>query len=404
MRVAFIVNSFPEISEKFLLNSVVGLMDAGVDVTVFAAHRPTESMRHALFEARNVASITRYAEIPRSIKSRFFRAPALFLRLLLRKPKAAIEALNVGKYRTVAKNAKLLYFGNVFLGERFDVAHCQFGVNGLIGAYLKDCGFAGRLVVTFHGSDINTYPKRHGLDVYAWMYRRADLITANTSFTKGKIAANGCPESLIRVLPVGFVAAEYAGVDRSSVQPLSILTVGRLEEKKGHRYLIEAVSLLKKRLPGVKYLIAGGGSLSGELRDMARDRGVDDACEFLGVCSSKEVMGLYGSAAVFCLPSVTASSGDMEGQGLVLQEAQACGVPVVSTLHNGIPDGVLDGISGFLVPEKDPVALAEKIYDILTDIELRDRMGGAGREFALKKYDIAVITAELMGFYREITA
>ena len=114
-------------------------------------------------------------------------------------------------------------------------------------------------------------------------------------------------------------------------------------------------------------------------------------------------MGLYSGATVFCLPSVTAASGDMEGQGLVLQEAQACGIPVVSTLHNGIPDGVLDGISGFLVPEKDPRSLADRIASILSDPALGARMGSAGREFALSKYDIAGLTARLLGFYHEIT-
>lgn len=404
MKVAFIVNSFPEISEKFLLNSVVGLMDAGVDVTVFAAHRPRDEMRHELFDARGVAAVTRYAEIPRSMRARFLRAPFLFFKLLARRPKAALEALKVGKYRTVAKNAKLLFFADAFLGERFDVAHCQFGVNGLIGAFLKECGFCGRLVVTFHGSDINTYPKRHGLAVYRHMYALADLVTANTGFTKGKIVANGCPEGKIRVLPVGLVAAEYASRDRSRIEPFSILTVGRLEEKKGHRYLLEAMPLIRARVPGVAYRIAGGGSLFGELKELAQSLGIEDACEFLGVCSSKTVMDLYNRSAVFCLPSVTASSGDMEGQGLVLQEAQACGVPVVSTLHNGIPDGVVEGVTGFLVPEKDSAALADRIVSLLSDPGLRDRMGRAGREFALKKYDIAALTAELVGFYREITA
>ncbi len=403
MRIALIVNSFPEISEKFLLNSVIGLMDAGADVTVFAAHRPRENLRHRLFESRNVEAVTRYVNVPRSMRARFLRAPALFLGLLFARPKAAFEALRLGKYRTVAKNAKLLFFGASFVKERFDIVHCHFGVNGLIGSYLKECGFCDRLVATFHGSDINTYPKRHGEDVYATLYKMADLVTANTEFTKGKIVANGCPRDKIRVLPVGLVASEYAAIDRSNIEPASILTVGRLEEKKGHRYLLEAVAILKEAFPGIRYRIAGEGSLSNGLKAYAAELGIAERCEFLGVCSSSTVMGLYSGATVFCLPSVTAASGDMEGQGLVLQEAQACGIPVVSTLHNGIPDGVLDGISGFLVPEKDPRSLADRIASILSDPALGARMGSAGREFALSKYDIAGLTARLLGFYHEIT-
>jgi colanic acid/amylovoran biosynthesis glycosyltransferase len=400
MKVALILNSFPEISEKFLLNHIIGLIEAGIDVEVFAAHRPLTDKRHDLFARYGVAARTRYLDIPRGLKARALRAPALFLRLLLRNPKAAIEAIRVGKYRTVAMNLKLLFFGNAFLGKRYDVVHCHFGVNGLIGAYLKECGMCGALVTAFHGSDINSYPKRHGEDVYRTLYAKADAITSNTNFTKAKIVANGCPAGLIHIVPECLIAEEYSGIGKDVArEPRALLTVGRLEEKKGHRYALEAFARVRDRVPDAVYYVAGAGSLEVSLRETAKGLGVEDAVHFLGLCDAAEVRRLYARASVFTLPSVTASNGDMEGQGLVLQEAQICGVPVVTTRHNGIPDGLVDGETGFLVEERDVVALADRIEYLLTHDAERAEMGRKGRDFVAGKYDIGPITETLKGIY-----
>lgn len=403
MKVALILNSFPEISEKFLLNHIIGLIKAGADIQIFPAHRPQTEKRHDLFFEYNVEKYIRYVDVPRSLKIRFLEAPWLFLSLLIKNPKAAFEAIRFGKYRTVAKNMKLLYFGNRFARENFDIVHCHFGANGLIGVYLKECGFCKKVITAFHGSDINSYPKKHGLDVYRTLYAYGDLVTSNTNFTKAKIVANGCPEALIRIVPECLIASEYAGMDRSHIIPDSILTVGRLEEKKGHRYALEAITIIKKEIPGIQYYLAGEGSLRQELESYAKELDIFDSCHFVGVCTNSQVKDLYGTCSVFTLPSVTASNGDMEGQGLVIQEAQICGIPVVTTLHNGIPDGLLDGKSGYLVPEKDPAELAKKLLLLLRDPDLRSNMGEKGKVYVAGKYDIGIITTDLLGYYNEIS-
>ena len=402
MRIALILNSFPEISEKFLLNHIIGLIRAGCDIEIYAAHRPTTEKRHDLFLQYNVERYTHYVDIPRSLRKRFFQAPFLFLKLFFRNPKSACESIRFGKYRTVAKNMKLLYFGNAFLGEKYDIVHCHFGANGLIGTFLKECGFCMRVVTAFHGSDINSYPRRYGIDVYQTLYAHADLITANTNFTKGKIVANGCPEELIRIIPESLIASEYENCDHKNEKPYSVLTVGRLEEKKGHRYALEAIARIKKEIPEVQYYLAGDGSLLQGLKNRTLELGLEDCVHFLGVCTNTQVKELYATCSVFTLPSITASNGDMEGQGLVIQEAQICGLPVVSTWHNGIPDGLLDGESGFLVPEKDSAALAEKIMLLLKNPALRQKMGEVGKQFVRGKYDIGIITSDLIRFYHDI--
>jgi len=397
-----VLNSFPEISEKFILNQVIALLGAGVDLDIYPAHAPRNDRCHDLYERYGIADHVHYALIPRGKGSRLLGAIPVFCSLLFRNPRAAFRALDVRRYRTVAENCKLIYFASAFAGKEYDIVHCHFGMNGLVGAYLKDCGFARSLVATFHGSDINTYPSKHGQDVYRTLYERADLVTVNTSFTGGKVAANGCPEALIRVHPVGLIPQEYAGVGRDAVETHSILTVGRLVEKKGHEFLLRALPAVIAEYPDTVYRIAGDGHLRHHLEELASELGIKDHVSFLGQCTNDEVMAEYGRAAVFALPSVTAPDGDMEGQGLVLQEAQYCRVPVISTLHNGIPDGVLDGRTGFLVPEKDSVALSDRILRCFSRPDEAAAMGEAGRAFVSGRYDVERLAIELRGWYESL--
>ena len=115
-----------------------------------------------------------------------------------------------------------------------------------------------------------------------------------------------------------------------------------------------------------------------------------------------EIIDFYYNAHIFILASVTAANGDQEGQGLVLQEAQATGLPVLSTIHNGIPDGVLDGTSGFLVAEKDVDALAAKLNYLIENPRSRIEMGKAGRKFIENYYDNKKITEQLIKLYQQI--
>ncbi|MCX7025033.1 MAG: glycosyltransferase [Spirochaetes bacterium] len=401
MNVAMIVNGFPELSEKFLVNQVTGLIDAGIDLDVYAAVRPSKGPTHALADRYGLGDRTIYADVPRSIRKRVLGAPALFATCFAMDPSSALRALS-GRYATASRNLKTLHFLKAFGDRRYDIVHCHFGPNGLTGAFLKDAGRAARLVVSFHGSDINSYPRRYGKAVYRTLYERADLVTANTAFTASKVAANGCPGSRIEVLPVGLRMEEHPETPFASRSPLRILTVGRLVEKKGHRYVIEAIARLRKDFPGIEYVMAGDGPERGRLEALASELGVSGAVRFLGSRNDREVAALYGEASVFVLASVTAADGDMEGQGLVLQEAQASGLPVVSTLHNGIPDGVRDGETGFLVPERDSAALAFRIGELLGNPILRERMGHSGRAFVSAVYDTPILTRCLVGLYDRI--
>jgi len=400
MRVAMIVNGFPERSEKFLLNQVTGLMDSGVDLDLFAALSPPPGRIHELADRYRLVERTKYLCIARSLRERAAGLPGLVARNALKYPAKTARAL-FPRYATVSRNFKTLYFLDAFAARRYDVLHCHFGPNGLIGAFLKDCGFADRLVVTFHGSDINSYPRRHGEGVYETLYDRADAVTAGTAFTKGKLVANGCPAGKIRVLPMGVRMEEYPEAKNSERSPRTILAVGRLVDHKGFRYLIEAMAIVRQSYPDAALRIVGEGGERSALERRAAELGLGETVSFLGAKSGEEMAALYRGASVFALPSIKAPDGAEEGQGLVLQEAQASGLPVIGSRIGGIPEGIVEGKTGFLVPEKDPAALAERIGALLGDAGLRERMGRAGRAFVEANYAIPVLTEKLVSIYRE---
>jgi len=404
VRLALLVGSFPSISEKFILDQAAGLIDAGLEPEVYAAMRPSETKSHTLAGRYGMADRAVYANVPRSARRRVLEAPRLFAACLLRHPAAALRAFDTRAYATAARNLKTLYFLRAVEGrEPPDILHCHFGPYGLVGAFLKDCGFARRLVVTFHGSDINGYPRRYGEGMYRGLYERADAVTCGSRFIRGQLAANGCPEEKIHVLPVGVRMADYPAAEPVREDGL-ILSVGRLVEGKGFRYAIEALAALRPRFPSAHYVIAGGGGGRAGLERLARELGVADAVSFLGDQSDTEVAALYRRASIFILPSVRASNGAEEGQGLVLQEAQASGLPVISTRIGGIPEGMVEGATGFLVPERDSAALAERAGALLDDAALRRRMGRAGREFAAANYDVPILTRWLLDIYGSLLA
>lgn len=181
-----------------------------------------------------------------------------------------------------------------------------------------------------------------------------------------------------------------------------MITVGRLVEKKGIEYAIASVAKVAKKYPNILYRIVGDGALRASLEAQILELGISDCVQLLGWMTQEQVRQLYTDSHIFILSSVTAANGDREGQGLVLQEAQAMGLPVLSTLHNGIPEGVLDRKSGFLVPERDADALAEKLSYLIENPEVWPAMGKAGREYVEERYNIKHLNEQLIELYQNL--
>ena len=405
MRIAFIVSEFPTLSETFILNQITGLIDRGHEVDIFANSKRKEPKVHPDVEKYDLLSRTYYRNMPTNKVRRIIKAFGLIVANFHKNPIAILRSLNVFKYGGDALSLKLLYAVIPFLDKGpYDIIHCHFGPNGIIGVQLKELGVKGKIVTTFHGYDMSSFIISNGNNVYNKLFLQGDLFLPISNYWKGKLIRLGCSEKKIIVHHMGIDLEKYKYYPKKiqSGENIKILTVGRLVEKKGHEYVIQAIAKIIQKYKNLEYIIAGDGPLRNKLENLVFKLGIKSYIKFLGAVEQNETLQLYNQAHIFVLPSVTASNGDQEGIPVVLMEAQATGLPVISTYHSGIPEVVLDGKSGFLVPEKDVDALAEKLEYLIEHPEIRPEMGRAGRTFIEEHYDINKLNQKLVKIYEDV--
>jgi glycosyltransferase involved in cell wall biosynthesis len=286
---------------------------------------------------------------------------------------------------------------------QIDLVHSHWFVpSGLVGATIAFI-WKKPHVLTSHVLDVNLFGKfRSALPVLSAIVASADMITTNSSYTKQQIEALvplPCP---CRVIPMGVCLPEHLP-PLNRVRGHTILYVGRLVEWKGVDTLIRSMTIVKKAIPGSELIIIGEGPLRNTLERLVQDTGLTDTVRFFGRANDDELAKLYDSAAVFVLPSRTYRGLVMEGLGVVLLEAMSHGVPVIGSNVGGIPDIIIDGETGFLVPEQDPSSLAEKIVLLLSDTELWERFRNNGLLRVKTHFSWASVSVRFSEVYEQIT-
>lgn len=204
--------------------------------------------------------------------------------------------------------------------------------------------------------------------------RMSRQVVAISRFTADQVRS--IRETPVTIIPYGGASSP---IDEATPPPCGhpvILFVGRHVERKGIPILIEAMKHLRH---DAELVICGRGDQTPELEELASRSPAADRIRFPGRVSAEELSHLYARCTVFCLPSIVDSRGDTEGLGTVPLEAYAHGRPVVCSRVGGIPDVVVEGETGFLVPPGEPAALAEALDRLLGDPDLAARMGEAGK-------------------------
>lgn len=408
MKIAFILPAFPVLSETFILNQITGLLDLGHEVEIFAEYDPKQQKVHEDIERYHLMQRVHYPDIPSNRLMRVLKALYLIITNFSKAPAAILRSLNVFKYGKQALSLRLFYTLLPFIGKTntYDIIHCHFGPTGTLGAILKTLGLKGKLVVTFHGYDMSVISVQKGRDIYRRLFDTAHLLMPISDHWRIKLIEMGADPGKVFVHRVG-IELEHFGFKAQSDQgseTVKLLTVARLVEKKGIEYGIRAVSIVCQRHPEwfIQYDIVGEGPLRTELEPQIRQLGANEKIRLLGAKTSNELRRLMIQFHIFLLPSVTAQNGDQEGIPVSLMEAMATGKPILSTVHSGIPELVLDGKSGFLVPERDVDALAEKLEYLIEHPEIWPEMGRAGREFVEKHYDIKKLNHRLVEIYQNL--
>jgi colanic acid/amylovoran biosynthesis glycosyltransferase len=271
-------------------------------------------------------------------------------------------------------------------------------------ACLKSCGaLKVPLVVSLHGFDISRHQVKRE-DRYSNLFRYADRILVTTDFMANQALAFGCPDIKLLRLPIGIRLEQFTFRERQwrPGSVLHLLSVSRLVEKKGIEYGLRAVAELVADGLDVHYTVIGDGPLRGHLEQLAASLGIGRRALFVGALGREGVLAELDKCHLFLLPSVTAEDGDSEGQGMVLQEAQACGIPAVATRHGGLPEGCIENVTAKLVPERDAPALAGAVRELIEQRDQWPAMGYAGRDLIEKRYQICTQISALDKLYRSL--
>jgi colanic acid/amylovoran biosynthesis glycosyltransferase len=294
--------------------------------------------------------------------------------------------------------------------KKLDLIHAHFGPDGVYALALAE-KIKRPLLVTFHGHDITV--KRSAMwksgnpSYYQLIFQEAALqkkaanFIAVSKFIHSRLLQQGYPSEKI--------IQHYIGVDLEKFSPRKqppteryILCVARHTAKKGVDMLIKGFAKISYKYPQIDLIQVGQGDRTSKLKALANELGIGNRIRFLGAQPYSVVQSLMKHAEIFALPSQTAEDGNSEALGIVFNEASACAIPIISTQHGGIPEAVLDGETGFLVPEKSDQALAEKLDILLSDRGLGQEMGRRGREFVEDVFDLRKQTEKLEAIYDSV--
>ena len=372
-RVAVVKNNFLPFSEAFLHEEVSHLRRYAP--TVFA-----RTQRNAdRFTGHRVIAVETLPEDPHPVAAAFYNATA----------------------RSKRHNAELA-------GGGFDLVHGYFIDNALTGM-----AFANRydlpLVVSLLGHDVSIVMGRekyrpdkwHYLFGHERLFRRASMFLSISAELRDRIIECGCPAEKVHVHHVGIDLSRFHPAEQEDPGPPRVIMVGRFVEKKGFEYGLRAAAIARDAGHEFRLLLMGDGELRPEYEAIIRELGLHDVVEMPGVLKHDEIARNMRGAALAMVPSVVGRLLDREGAPTVAKEAAASGLPVLATLHGGLPELVDDGKTGFLVPERDAEALGARLTDLLASPQMRRKMAVAARKKMEREYDVGVRCAALEDFYDE---
>ncbi|MBI4551074.1 MAG: glycosyltransferase family 4 protein [Candidatus Latescibacteria bacterium] len=398
--IVYILGSFPTLSETFILREVVGLRRKGLPVTVVALNRghqeglsPEE--RVCMRDARFVPSLF-FPTVLWATLVAFLTSPRRYakaFRRMMGQPHQSLYCYLRALYHVLAVGAIVRRLSNgppvVHVHGHFASLSTEVAMG--VAAFL-DVPFS----FTAHAKDIdmsaNTLPEK---------MRAAQFVVTCTDYN-ARYLQTVCPDlhpEHVVVVRQGVPLDEIEWTPSRPSSPPLILSVGRLVEKKGHHHLIDACAMLRGADIPFRCLIIGDGPLRQSLSTMIVKKGLWDRITLEGSRPYRQLMECYRRATVFVLPSLITESGDREGVPNVLVEAMAFGVPVVATPTSGIPELVMDGETGLLVPPGDARGLAVAMARLIRNDDLRRRLSTAGRWKVEAEYDIEHNIVPLMALF-----
>jgi colanic acid/amylovoran biosynthesis glycosyltransferase len=395
--IAYISQSFPSLTTTFVYREVMELKRRGVPVSTFSIWRPDlgtlpPETRTVADETVNLFPISR----PRLLEEHMRCAvghPVRYLRL-----GAFLLTRRHERWVNIYKAWASAYAAREMTRRGVRHIHAHFASSpasvALVAARLTGASFS----FTAHAVDIFA----HRIMLIEKL-REARFVIAISEYNK-RVLAELVPEAAdkIHVVHCGVDPRAFAPVTpQAGSGPPVVLAVGQMREKKGLPYLVEACRLLVER--GVEFhcVIVGGGDGLDALRRQVSEAGLNGHLTLTGPLFQSEVRAHLRQAALFVLPCIVAADGDRDGIPVSLMEAMAMELSVVSTTVSGIPELIADGQEGFLVPPREPAALADVLARLLGDSALRRSLGRNGRLKVMAEFDLEKNVEQLVHIFEQ---
>jgi colanic acid/amylovoran biosynthesis glycosyltransferase len=385
--IGYLFERFPRFTQTFCAREVAELYRQGFRAPVYSLYRPKEAM----------PDIPGLEEIPvhylPSTKN-----PLVIARAHVFSPEKQKVWSAGGDRRDKRRFREAVYLGPRLKRSGITHLHVHFASIAAHTAWWLKKLYGITYSFTGHAQDIFCPRPEHRVSLEE-LVRSAEFVVTVTDYSANRLKT-AFPDASAKIFRV------YNGLDLSAfrlanpgLDPLRIVGVGRLIEKKGWSFLVKACALLRAQGKHIECRIVGDGPDEEALRRLIRDRGLEDQVCLTGPLAQKEIAELLRQSSLFVLPAVRDRQGDSDNQPTVLVEALASGLPVVATNIAGIPEIVEQGKSGLLVPEKDASALASAIAQFASDSKSLNAFGKRARQIAKEKFQLETTVKQLRDLF-----
>jgi len=359
-RIAYIVYGGKGGMEAFIHREIKALISKGIDIELFFTqyrHDPINGPEKTGWKWHSLK------------RENIFIAVFKMLCACIKKPKLARFAITNG---AICEFALACYYAPIMRRRNISHIHCHFGDRkltvGFFCAELLDL----EISVTIHAHEIHKSPNPY---IFKCALKRCSRILAISDYTRRKLVDKfNAPKDKVITSRLFVNWEEF----ENNLSTVTVLTVGRFAERKGHRYLLEAAKLLKGE--NIRFIIIGFGPL--DVRQMVADYGLDDSVIVFDRMSLKQLRFFYSKADIFCLPSIDHPEQGPEGIPVVLMEAMAACMPVITTATGG----TVELVNEIIVPQRDSEAIADNIMQLAENPDIRRQMGRENQRIIRELY------------------
>lgn len=404
--IIFKIADFPLTSETFIVAQITCALNLGYDVKILVNKFITSNLGlyKDVFETHNLIDkiVEENYKIP---KNKFIRLIQWFVLLVsnINSLTSIISFLKTQKGFSLSSLFQWVFYQE--FNDKKNIFHVQYGTNKNPLDLLKSTGFyKPSLIVTFHGHDaffpINGFIPNNGY--YNNLFTYANLITANTPYLADQLLKINCPDEKLSIVPVGVDTTFFKPIEDRvfEKEKLKLITVGRLDPVKGHRYGIDIVKkLIKKGVP-VEFTIVGEGEELKKLEEQIEILGLQNQVFLLGKKNQNEIRELFWNHDLYLLTAVALPDGRRETQGLATLEAQSCGLPVIAFDSGGVKYTIHEGVTGFVCEEYNVDEVVSRIEKLYNDTNLLKDMSLNTQKFINETYSLTFIESKWEVLYK----